>query len=245
MTATPHDFPAEAFADRYEVVRTFRGGEGETALLRHRRTNKEVIGKVLDADTQAAEASLLMSLQHPAIPAVREVGHLPDGRMFLLREFARGRPVAELLPLLPDRAKALAQQVLEVLAFVHLRGVLHLDLKPANIVMTENGEVALLDFGLAVRRGRRGEGGTPFFASPEVLLGSTPDPRSDLFSLGAVLVAALWPQPGPLPLARFLRMFPTHSFWDALDVKPADFPAPFPAFLERCLVAGADVAFPG
>lgn len=233
MTAS--EFPAEAFAERYELVRTFRGGEGATALLRHRRTGKEVLGKVLDGDAPFAEGSLLMSLQHPAIPAVREIGHLPDGRVFLLREFARGRPVAELLPLLPDRAKALTQQVLEVLAFVHLRGVLHLDLKPANLVLGDHGEVALLDFGLAVRRGRMGEGGTPFFASPEVLLGGTPDPRSDLFSLGAVLVAALWPNPGPLPLARFLQMFPSRSFWEAADVAPKDFPAPFPEFLERCL----------
>ncbi len=235
MTAPEREFPTAHFAERYEVVRTFRGGEGATALLRLRRTGKEVICKVLDADMPAAEGSLLMSLQHPAIPAVREVGQLPDGRVFLLREFARGRSVAELLPLTPDRAKSLAQQVLEVLAFVHLRGVLHLDLKPANLVMRDTGEVSLLDFGLAVRRGRMGAGGTPFFASPEVLLGATPDPRSDLFSLGAVLVAALWPNPGPLPLARFLRMFPTHSFWDAVDVAPKDFPAPFPQFLERCL----------
>jgi len=235
VSVSEREFPLEHFADRYELVRTFRGGEGSTALLRSRRTNKEVIAKVVDADIPPGEGSLLMSLQHPAIPAVREVGHLPDGRLFMLREFARGKPVAEMLPLQPERAKLLARQVLEVLAFVHLRGVLHLDLKPANIVMGDDGTVSLLDFGFAVRRGRHGEGGTPFFAPPEVLLGGTPDQRSDLFSLGAVLVAALWPNPGPLPLARFLRMFPTHSFWESLDVAPAAFPEPFPAFLERCL----------
>ncbi|MGE3174920.1 MAG: sigma 54-interacting transcriptional regulator [Planctomycetota bacterium] len=229
------EFPTEAFADRFELVQTFRGGEGATALLRHKRTGKELIAKVLDADVPAAEASLLLSLQHPAIPAVREVGQVPDGRVFLLREYARGRPLAQQLPLPPERAIALAQQVLEVLAFVHLRGVLHLDLKPANLVLGDAGEVALLDFGLAVRRGRQGAGGTPFFASPEVLLGGTPDQRSDLFSLGAVLVAAMWPGSGQLPLARFLRAFPTRSFWEAADVAPGDFPAPFPQFLERCM----------
>ena len=235
MTAPEREFPAAAFADRFDVVQTYRGGEGTSARLRDKRTQKQLLVKVLDADMPAAEASLLLSLHHPAIPAMREVGQVPDGRVFLLREFARGKPVSDLLPLLPDQALSLARQVLETLAFVHLRGVLHLDLKPANLVLDDRGEVALLDFGLGVRRGHAGAGGTPFFASPEVLLGGTPDPRSDLFSLGAVLVAALWPRAGQVPLARFLRLFPNTNFWEAADVAPSEFPAPFPQFLERCM----------
>lgn len=238
------EFPVADFAARFDLVETFRGGEGATATLRDKRTGKHLLCKVLDADVPAAEASLLMSLHHPAIPAVREVGQVADGRVFLLREFARGKPVSDRIPLTPKEALSLAQQVLEALAFVHLRGVLHLDLKPANLVIGDHGEVALLDFGLGVRRGHAGAGGTPFFAPPEVLLGGTPDPRSDLFSLGAVLVVALWPKQGALPLSRFLRMFPNASFWDAADVRADEFPAPFPEFLERCLSRQPHERFP-
>ncbi len=234
--ATPErGFPADFFAARYEVQQEFRGGEGCTALLRDRRTNKDLIAKVLDADVPAAEAALLLSLRHPAIPAIREVGQTTDGRVFLLREFARGRPLSELLPLSVEQALQVARQILEVLAFVHLRGALHLDLKPANLIVDEDFRLQLLDFGLGVRRGRKSLGGTPFFAAPEVLLGGTPDPRSDLFSLGAVLVTALWPGAGPVPLSRFLRMFPGSDFFAAADIRAEQFPAPFAEFLQRCL----------
>ena len=233
--ATPREFPAAAFAGRFDVVQTFQGGEGCTALVRDRRSNKLSICKVLDDEAPAAEASMLMSLQHPAIPSVREVGQIADGRVFLVREYVQGAVLSESMPIDAPSAVKIAQQALEALAFVHLRGVLHLDIKPANLIRTERGELKLLDFGLAVRRGGRGVGGTPFFAAPELLLGGSPDPRSDLFSLGAVLVAAMWPKSSPLPLARFLRMFPSSTFWDAADVQPSDFPAPFPQFLERCL----------
>ena len=161
-----NDFPAADFAERFEVVETFRGGEGVTALLRDVASGDKRIAKVLDASVPASEASLLLSLRHPSIPAVREVGQIADGRMFLLRDYAAGRPASELMPLSNDQALSMTQQTLEVLAFVHLRGVLHLDLKPANIVLGEAGDLHLLDFGLGVRRGRHGAGGTPFFASP-------------------------------------------------------------------------------
>ena len=230
-----HQFPAADFADRFEVVETFEGGEGVTALLRDLKSGGKRICKVLDASFPAAEASLLLSLHHPAIPAVRQVGEIADGRMFLLRDYVAGQPVSELMPLSPEQAHALTQQTLEALAFVHLRGVLHLDLKPANILLDEQNKLHLLDFGLGVRRGRQSTGGTLFFAAPELLLGGSTDPRSDLFSLGAVLVATLWPRKSKLPLAQFLRNFPKESFWSAADIQPGEFPAPFPEFLERCL----------
>lgn len=235
MNLDARSFPVDAFASRFEVVQTFSGGEGATALVRDRKSHKLSICKVLDGSAPAAEASVLMSLQHRSIPAVREVGQVPDGRVFLVREYAHGSVLSEAMPLQPQTALRLAQQTLEALAFVHLRGVLHLDIKPGNLLLTESGEVKLLDFGLAVRRGHASVGSTPFFAAPELLLGGTPDPRSDLFSLGAVLVAALWPRSGPPPLARFLRMFPASDFWEAADVRADEFPAPFPQFLERCL----------
>ncbi|HLQ37764.1 MAG TPA: serine/threonine-protein kinase, partial [Planctomycetota bacterium] len=235
VAADPASFRSGPLAGRFEVLQQFSGGEGTTALVREQRTGEQLVLKVLDPEVAPAEGALLSSLRHPAIPAVREVGRLGDGRAFLVRDYAPGRPLAELLPLPPERALDLARQVLAVLAFVHLRGVLHLDLKPQNLVVGDDGAVRLLDFGLGVRQGASSRGGTPFFAAPELLVGGTPDARSDLFSLGAVLVAALWPKPGKLPLARFLHQFPAQSFWIAADVEPAQFPAPFADFLPRCV----------
>ncbi|MBK8097199.1 MAG: sigma 54-interacting transcriptional regulator [Planctomycetes bacterium] len=239
MTAAGEDpralFPAAAFADRYLVDTVWTGGEGQTALVRSRQGDATAVIKVLHQDVAPAEASLLLSLRHPAIPAVREIGRLPDGRAFLIRDHIVGRTLATAMPLTADVAVPIARQALEVLAYVHLRGILHLDLKPQNLILGDDGTLFVLDFGLGVRQGERAAGGTPFFAAPEQLLGGTPDPRSDLFALGAVLVVALWPHGGKPPLQRFLQCFPQQTFWHAADIRADDFPAPFPRFLERLL----------
>ncbi len=228
-------FPSRQFADRFDVLEVFQGGEGQTALLRNQADGSLHIAKVLDADAPPAEASVLLSLRHARIPALDEVGRTDDGRVFLLRQYVEGHPLDGPGGTTTEQALSIARQTLEVLAYVHLRGILHLDLKPANILLDEASRIHLLDFGLAVRSGDRSAGGTWFFAAPEILLGSPVDARSDLFSLGAVLVFLLWPQQSPPPLARFLRMFPSKTFFEAAGVRPEDFPAPLREFLNRCL----------
>src|SRR5207253_3191487 len=151
----------------------FEGGEGSTALLRA-RDDGLLVAKVLPAGADLMEGGLLASLRHPAIPAVREVGRLPDGRPFLLREYVAGQPLAALLPMPRDQVLDVLRQLLEILAFVHLRSVLHLDVKPGNIVLDAGGRAHLLDFGLGARSGAGARGGTPFFAAPELLYGGTP-----------------------------------------------------------------------
>ena len=232
--STPPTLPP-ALAERFTVVQAFTGGEGQTCRARERQSGQELVVKVLPPGVVPAEAALLSSLQHPAIPRVLEVGELDDGSVFLVREYAAGTPLSELLPLAVEPALRLTRELLEVLAYVHLRGLLHLDLKPQNLLLADDGSVRLLDFGLGARRGDGSQGGTPFYAAPEVLLGSAPDARSDLFGLGAVLVAALWPGPGPLPLQRFLRCFPAQDFWEALQLEPNVFGSPFAQLLPRLL----------
>ncbi len=229
-------FPHEPFADRFRLLRTFAGGEGQTALLAPLGGGEPVVIKVLPPGCEPHEADLLLSLQHPAIPRLREVGHLADGRAFLLRDFVAGTPLTERLPLAPAAALDLLRQTLEVLAFVHLRSVRHLDLKPGNLVLDDRGAVHLLDFGLGARAGEQARGGTPFFAAPELLLGGTPDGRTDLFALGATMVLALWPGGGRGPdLGAFLRAFPRQPFLAACGVDAAMFPPPWPRLLPRLL----------
>ncbi|MFO1031470.1 MAG: sigma 54-interacting transcriptional regulator [Planctomycetota bacterium] len=221
-----------AFAGRFDLVCEYAGGEGSTLCVTERRFGSTVVLKVWPLGAEAAEASLLQSLRHPSIPAVREVGRLPDGRAFVLREHVDGEALQRLPADVAD-LRSLLQQLLEVLAYVHLRGVLHLDLKPSNLLRDRHGRLHLLDFGLGVRGGASGRGGTPFFAAPEQLLGGRPDARTDLFAVGAMAAQALWPGSGP-PLARFLESFPQKDFFTAGALRQEDLPAPFDRFVARC-----------
>ncbi|MCA8964182.1 MAG: sigma 54-interacting transcriptional regulator [Planctomycetes bacterium] len=231
-----HTDPAEllaAFDGRFALRQEYSGGEGRTLRVSERGRTDERVLKVLPAGIQPQEAALLLSLRHPAIPAVLDVGRLPDGRAYVVREHVEGTPL-EVLPRDPSQLRQLLQQLLEVLAYVHLRGVLHLDLKPANLLLDESGRLHLLDFGLSARRGAAGGGGTPFFAAPEVLLGAPPDARADLFAVGAMAVQALHPA-GRVPLPHFVALFPTHDFFAAADLRRDDLPPPFHEFVPRCV----------
>ncbi|MBL8735421.1 MAG: serine/threonine protein kinase, partial [Planctomycetes bacterium] len=222
----------EPLGERFERLAEYHGGEGRTFRVASRSDGREAVLKVLAAGAEPAEASLLLSLRHPSIPAVREVGRLPDGRAFVLREHVDGEALQR-LPSDVAELRTVLQQLLEVLAYVHLRSVLHLDLKPSNLLRDRHGRLHLLDFGLGVRGGAAGRGGTPFFAAPEQLLGGRPDARTDLFAVGAMAAQALWPGSGP-PLARFLDSFPQKDFFSAGGLRPEDLPAPFDRFVARC-----------
>ena len=221
------------FADRFVLQAEYSGGEGRTLRVALAGGGEDLVLKVLPPGVEPAEASLLLSLQHPAIPAIREVGRLPDGRAFLLRDHVEGT-VLRVLPSSPAELMPLLQQLLEVLAYVHLRSVLHLDLKPGNLLLDGNGRLHLLDFGLGVRGGGHSRGGTPFFAAPELLLGVVPDARADLFAVGAMVAQALWPGGGP-PLGHFVNRFPADDFFAAGGLRAADLPAPFDRFVARCV----------
>lgn len=179
------------FGGRFALREAYAGGEGATLRVVEATAagSADRVLKVLSPGAEPQEAALLLSLQHPAIPAVREVGRLPGGRAFVVRDHVAGQAL-RVLPADPAELLGLLQELLEVLAYVHLRGVVHLDLKPANLLRDDHGRLHLLDFGLGARRGEHGRGGTPFFAAPELLLGAIPDARADLFSVGAMVAQA-------------------------------------------------------
>ncbi|MGK0300636.1 MAG: transcriptional regulator with GAF, ATPase, and Fis domain [Planctomycetota bacterium] len=215
-----------------QLVREYAGGQGRTLCVRT-ASGQAWLLKVLAAGEEAGEVSIAASVRHPAIPAIHEIGRLADGRMFILREHVDGE-VLRSLPGKPIALRSAVQQLLEVIAFVHQRGVLHLDLKPGNLVMDGLGKLHLLDFGMAVRSGSRALGGTPFFAAPEVLFGTVPDARADLFSIGAMVVHALIPS-GRLSFAEFVRRFPAADFLDACGLDSDDLDPQFSAFVLGCI----------
>ena len=145
------------------------------------------------------EARAASALNHPNIITVHEIGS-DAGVDFIAMELVEGKPLRQIIPpggLPPSEALGYAEQMADALAKAHARGVTHRDLKPGNIMVTSDGLVKVLDFGLA-RRVATGEAatsstltpgvaGTPSYMSPEQARGEELDARTDLFSFGAVL----------------------------------------------------------
>jgi serine/threonine protein kinase len=149
-------------------------------------------------------ASKLASVSHPGVAGLYECG-LSEGQMFLALEFVAGQRLDEIIggrPLHPRRAIELALEIVEAIAALHAAGVVHGDVRPANIVVTQKGHAKLLDSGLSAftaggaLRASAGTrlGGLPASAShivgyisPEQAAGERSDARSDLFAVGCVL----------------------------------------------------------
>lgn len=155
------------------------------------------------------EAELLAALDHPHVVRVLDVVEDDEG-VALVMQFAPGGSLAALLAargrLAPGEAVAVLAPVADALASAHHRGVVHGDVKPANILFTSDGEPLLGDFGVARRLGPGplGLAGTPEYLAPEVAEGAEPDERADVYSLGVVAHEALsgsLPFSGPSPLA--------------------------------------------
>ena len=203
----------------YRIVKAIgAGGMGHVYLAEDTRLDRQVALKILppelgdDADRRARftrEAKAVAALNHPNIVtayAVEEAG----GFHFITMELVRGRTLAELLPrsgFAPDRFLELAIPLTDALAAAHQHGITHRDVKPTNVMVTDEGRVKVLDFGLAkahrdVRdrddtlavRSATEEGrivGTPAYMSPELAEGKSVDARSDIFSLGIVFYEML------------------------------------------------------
>jgi eukaryotic-like serine/threonine-protein kinase len=200
------------------------GGMGEVYRARDTRLDRHVALKILSADGAADprrrarfayEARAIARLSHPHICALHDLGH-HDGVDFLVMEYLHGETLALRLrkgPLPVAEAVRIAIQIAEALNAAHAEGIVHSDLKPANIMLVSGGsardgepESKLLDFGLARfqtipriaesgmsaadHAGLTGRGviaGTPQYMAPEQVRGEEADPRSDIFSFGCVL----------------------------------------------------------
>src|SRR5262249_54787517 len=141
-----------------------RGGMGVVYRARDLALGRLVAVKVLQdrfpASGQAArrflgEARITGQLQHPGIPAVHQVGTLPDGRPYLAMKLISGHALDQVLRERPEpaaergRLLAVFAAACQAVGFAHSRGVIHRDLKPANVMMAAFGEVQVMDWGLA------------------------------------------------------------------------------------------------
>ena len=201
--------PGAIFAGRYEIIRELgKGGMGVVYQATDSKLRRTVALKFLPGewihDVSAKErfvreAQAAASLDHPNICTVHEIDEA-EGKMFISMAFVEGETLKtriERAPLELDEALAIGRQVAEGLREAHKKGIVHRDIKSANIMVTGDGQAKVMDFGLARVKGgalltREGMTlGTIAYMSPEQARGEDVDHRTDIWSFGVVLYEML------------------------------------------------------
>jgi len=196
--------PGQRVGD-YEIIEVLgAGGMGEVYKVRNVISDRQEAMKILLPDLAGQqelagrflrEIKVLAGLEHPNIAALRTAAHVGN-QLIMIMELVDGTTLAHRLRAgaFPEReAVDYVDQVLAALSYAHAKGIVHRDIKPANMMLTKNGVVKLMDFGIARAAGENkltqtgSTLGSIYYMSPEQVQGSAIDARSDLYSLGASL----------------------------------------------------------
>lgn len=238
--------------NRYRILEPLgRGGMGSVFKGRDDTLNRFVAIKELRTDPGSSpqvraqvqqqflqEAQVLANMHHPCLPRVTDF-FMADGNEYLVMDFVDGQSLSSLQaqregkPFEEAQVLGWARQLLDALAYCHARGVIHRDIKPHNLILTPDGRIVLVDFGLAKLVGPNQDQqtkavlrglGTPEYAPPEQYestAGHT-DPRSDIYAVGATLYHLLTGAPPPTAAQRMARpnIFVLPSTWHS-TISPA------------------------
>jgi hypothetical protein len=228
--------PIPSAVGRYEILRELgRGAMGVVYEARDPALSRIIALKtILSAplgekepfeERFFSEARIAARLSHPGIVVVHDVGRDPaSGTLYIALEHLHGRTLAEIADVGPvdwREVCRLGAQIARALHHAHGQGVVHCDMKPANVMLLPSGETKIMDFGIAwietarFRRSSTGEFvGTPLYAAPEQAATGKVDARTDVFSLGAIAYTLLAGRPAfaadsiPEIVERVLRFDP-------------------------------------
>ena len=248
---------------RYRVLsRVAGGGMGVVYEAIDERLGRTVALKFLHPrfasdDTAAerfrAEARTVAALEHPNVCTVHEIGETDDGHLYLAMPRYAGETLQQRIargPLPIAEAVTIAAQIARGLAKAHDRGIVHRDVKPSNVFITDDGVVKILDFGIAklldgTATAPTAPRGTVGYMSPEQLRAERVDPRTDLWSLGVVLYEMLTgtrPFDAGDPAATMARI--EHGEPAAPSARRRDVPAALDAVVRRALARPREARHP-
>lgn len=196
----------------YEVIRLLgEGGMGQVYLARNKSIHQFVAIKVLHPalssnplvrDRFRQEAILLSSLDHPNI--VKLFNYVENNQgVFLIMEYVDGMTLEDFIQkknglIVEERAYPMMTQILDAFSYAHDHGIVHRDIKPSNIFITRDGNIKVLDFGIAniiSDSSKKDMAGSPGYMSPEQISGNKTDIRSDIYSLGVLFHEMLTGRP--------------------------------------------------
>ena len=248
--------------DRYELhERIGRGGMADVFMARDLLLDRDVAVKILFPEHAVdpnfverfrREAQSVAGLNHPNIVGVYDWGQTGN-TYFMAMEFVKGRTLAEVLRrqgrLTARSAASVGGSIANALAYAHRNNVVHRDIKPANILMASNGDIKVVDFGIARALDSAHDGGltqdgavmgTATYFSPEQAKGDGLDLRSDLYSLGIVLYELVTGKPpfsGESALATAYKQ--VHDVPTRMKDHVADVPPALEAIVSKCMAKEA------
>ncbi len=252
--------------NRYRVVeRLGAGGAGTVYAVEDQRKRGPLLALKALFSSASQEVMLealkrefrsLATLRHPAIARVYDFGRIPEGSglpgsegrpgYFLTRDLVEGQDLElHCEGLDPATICQVCARTAEVLDVLHRAGVVHGDLKPANVIVSRDGQPHLIDFGLVHSEGQSGTGaGTIAYVAPETLAGRPVDRRVDLYALGISLYQLLTGRL-PLPGATLAELIAWHMDGDPLTVSPlVDVPPEVDEVVHRLTMKAPDRRYP-
>lgn len=249
-------------SDRYALKRKLaRGGHGILFLVHDHKLGQEVVLKLLHSESLPSalarkyfirEAKTASSLTHPSIVRVFDYGEL-HGRPYIAMEFVDGLNLLELQdpparPLTLQQKLGICSQLCDALTYAHGKSIIHRDIKMENVMVNRRWQVKLMDFGLAKALDENPDRsllivGTPYYMSPEQIVGDYLDHRTDIYSMG-VLMYRLFT--GHLPFdADSGEILSAHRFVAPKDPREylPDLPLPLAVTILKCLEKNSDRRF--